>query len=475
MRFCVRLARAVVLPLAMLLAACGEQGGGIPDTLPTAASAPAATPAATATAHPTPTATIAPTPTLTLVGPQWLPTALPKRNTPRPEPTPRLEPPSQTEPTAQPAPQFPPPTESDAAASPRFQHQAALLDDGRILIFGGFSGVANNNVVVPIPMFDVQIYDPASGLWLWIAPQDEQTITIMTTMVELADGKYMFIGDRAGDGEFIGAAGVFDTATQAWTLLPPLASSRGFPKAALLQDGRVLVTGGVSFDDHGYYFEPMKETEIFDPRAEEWQSAASMNEASERQAIVVLQDGRVMVVNVGIGGADIYDPIADSWTLTSDTANGWAPLTPVAVALPDGRVLVAGGWIVDEDDPSKQTAQIYDPTADTWEATELLNEPRMWHTLTLLPDGRALAVGGMDVDAIVVDAFEPLATTEIFDPATNEWLPGPDMEEPRYDHTATLLPDGRIFLFGGITLQEDIGEVYPTDSFEFITVPAGDR
>ena len=470
MRFCIRLACAVALPLALLLTACGEQNGGIPDTLPTTTASPAATVAATATPPPTPTATIAPTPTLTLVGPQWLPTALPKQSTPRPTPTPRLEPPSQPEPTAQPALQFPPPTESDEASAPRYQHQAALLDDGRILISGGFSGVANNNVVVPFPLFDVQIYDPASGLWLWIAPQEEQAIIAMTTTVGLSDGRYMSVGLGASEGEFAGAASIFDTAKQSWTLLPPLALVRSFPKVAALQDGRVLVTGGFDFRNHEA---PLKETEIFDPRAEEWQSASDMNESSESQAIVALQDGRVMVVNGGIGGAEIYDPIADSWTLTSDTADGWTPLTPAAVELSDGRVLVAGGWSIsefDEIDESRQIAQIYDPAADAWESTEPLNEPRFSHTLTLLPDGRVLAVGGMNVEAL-----EPRATTEIFDPATNEWLPGPDMAEPRYDHTATLLPDGRIFLFGGITLQEDIGEVYPTSSAEFITAPAGDR
>lgn len=470
MRFCIRLACVIVLPLALLLAACGAQDGGIPDTLPTATAAPEATAAAKAMPHPTPTATIAPTPTLTSVGPQWLPTALPKQSTHRPTPTPRLEPQSQPEPTAQPALQFPPPTESDEAAAPRYQHQAALLDDGRILISGGFSGVANNNVVVPFPLFDVQIYDPASGLWLWIAPQEEQSIITMTTTVGLSDGRYMSVGLGANDGELVGAASIFDTAKQSWTLLPLLASVRSFPKVAELQDGRVLVTGGVDIRN---YDEPLKETEIFDPRAEEWQSASSMNDASENQAIIALQDGRVMVVNGGIGGAEIYDPIADSWTLTSDTADGWTPLTPVAVAMPDGRVLVAGGWSIsefDEIDESKQIAQIYDPAADAWESTEPLNEPRLSHTLTLLPDGRTLAVGGINVEAL-----EPRATTEIFDPATNEWLPGPDMAEPRYDHTATLLPDGRLFLFGGITLQEDIGEVYPTASYEFITSPAGDR
>ena len=99
-----------------------------------------------------------------------------------------------------------------------------------------------------------------------------------------------------------------------------------------------------------------------------------------------------------------------------------------------------------------------------------MTHARMSHTLTLLPDGRVIAVGGEDP----LDSSQPViySTTEIYDPDANSWSPGPNLSEPRSSHSATLLPDGRIFLVGGIgQLLNDagqLGEQYPTNSSEFI-------
>ncbi len=65
------------------------------------------------------------------------------------------------------------------------------------------------------------------------------------------------------------------------------------------------------------------------------------------------------------------------------------------------------------------------------------------HTATLLPDGRVLVVGGMDVDD------HTLASAEIWDPATGSFEPTGSLAEGRDFHTATLLPDGRVLIVGG--------------------------
>jgi hypothetical protein len=71
-----------------------------------------------------------------------------------------------------------------------------------------------------------------------------------------------------------------------------------------------------------------------------------------------------------------------------------------AVALPDGTVLVVGGqrngkWAADPD-PVFAT-EIYDPDADTWTPTGPLHFPKQYHSVAvLLPDGRVLAAGGID-------------------------------------------------------------------------------
>jgi hypothetical protein len=72
-----------------------------------------------------------------------------------------------------------------------------------------------------------------------------------------------------------------------------------------------------------------------------------------------------------------------------------------------------------------------------------LNIPRYKHTATLLPDGRVVVIGGHS------GAFR-LNSVEIFDPDTDSWrlLPTGSAAD-RHNHTAILLADGKILIIGG--------------------------
>ena len=73
-----------------------------------------------------------------------------------------------------------------------------------------------------------------------------------------------------------------------------------------------------------------------------------------------------------------------------------------------------------------------------------LNEARAGHTATLLPDGKVLVVGGLN-------SIDRLKSAELFDPATGLWILTGPLKTRRNAHTATLLPDGKVLVTGGNT------------------------
>src|SRR3989440_2962854 len=125
---------------------------------------------------------------------------------------------------------------------------------------------------------------------------------------------------------------------------------------------------------------------------------------------------------------------------------GQARAYHTATLLPDGKVLVTGGSDGSQINRANDLAssEVYDPATRSWTATGSLANRRHEHTATLLPNGKVLVVGG------TVDFINDLTSAELYDPATGTWTPTGSLNNRRRAHTATLLPNGKVLVVGGL-------------------------
>ena len=111
----------------------------------------------------------------------------------------------------------------------------------------------------------------------------------------------------------------------------------------------------------------------------------------------LLQDGRVLISG-GCGNAtvlvidcpaEIYDPATGSFRATAKLIT--ARNNHAAVRLLDGRVLIAGGYVPNG---AAGRAELFDPSKETFEPAGVMVEATANNSAVLLQDGRVLLLGG---------------------------------------------------------------------------------
>jgi hypothetical protein len=215
---------------------------------------------------------------------------------------------------------------------------------------------------------------------------------------------------------------------------PTLETKRGLHTATLLDDGSVLIVGGV-----GEGREPLASAELYHPESRAFSTVGSLGEPRLGHVAALLDDGSVLI----IGGADFekpasmerYDPRARAFSPAGslDRSYGYG-----VTRLADGRLLIAGGSSPDY--RQLDSAALYDPTSASLTPVGSMSIARAGHTQTLLADGRVLILGGQQGDD------DTGLTAELFDPETRRFatLPAPFMGYGA--SPTTLLGDGRVLI-----------------------------
>jgi hypothetical protein len=347
----------------------------------------------------------------------------------------------------------------------RSGHTATLLNDGRVLVAGGFNtnGVLNS----------AELFDPTTKTWTPASPM--QIPRARHTATLLPDGSVLVVGgatDTAHPASITETAEKFDPSSGAWTQVKSMNTKRAFHTATLMLDGSVLVVAGGPTGT----LDGQLSAERYSPASDSWTSAGQTRVPHTRGTATLLADGTVLVaggVQSGpeqdnpsetlINYSERYDPNANAWLELAVMQE--TPFAHTATILNDQTVLVAGGRAL----ATYNNAVRYDPSQETggdfppvWNVSNSLAFARSNHQATRLNSGDVLVTGGF---LNCVDSTNPpggcassLISVELYhptpgSPVNGTWKNQEDMFNYRGDHTSTLLTNGSVLVTGGYSWQ----------------------
>lgn len=308
---------------------------------------------------------------------------------------------------------------------------AARFDHAAVLLDSGRVLIVGGIERNGVMQPSAELFDPVTGRFtLTGKPLVQHGWGVTAT--RLRDGKVLVAGGSTGCDSpcYTSSAELYDPATGTFTLTGKMTVPRAEARAVLLRTGEVLLVGGTPVTESN----PALTPELYHPSNGTFSSLGETH-LSDATQITLLNDGRALVV--GGSGSDLYDPSTQHFVTTGAMT---VPRNKFGGALlPDGRVLIAGGQAGGAWGTRVTSTQIYDPRTGKFLPGPDLNENRfkLSKAVVSLKDGRVLIAGGAE-------------RPEVYDPKSETFVPvgGATLDGFLFS-TATLLSDGRVLLAGG--------------------------
>lgn len=331
-------------------------------------------------------------------------------------------------------------------------------DGSWMLVGGGRGGLLSQTA-----HRTTEIYDPLTDTFSYGTPIT--TERSLHTQTRLQDGRWLLCGgvDRVNDPQ--AACEIYDPATDSFTAVAPMLFPRMGHTANLLPDGRVFVAGGLvalttTPTPLSAIGDTTNTTEIYNPATNSWTQGPNLRTPRAGHIAIVRPDNRIALC----GGISWDNILGVRWPAVRSSTDLYAPATNTiaagpgmgnpramieAVPLGNDRWLLAGGidslTLTNLGTPTA-SAEVYNAATNTFGSAGTMARARGIHKGWSLGGTRVLIAGGADGTVLSPNA---IATTEIYDSASNSWSAGPSMTIPRTAFALFATPTGQMHLCGG--------------------------
>lgn len=245
-----------------------------------------------------------------------------------------------------------------------------------------------------------------------------------------------------------------------WAYTGNLNAGRTYHTATTLENGLVLIVGGTSaaLGSGG-----LASAELYNPSTGKFTATGSLHTARYLHTATLLNNGEVLVVGGldpngnPVGSAELYNPSTGTFSVTGPL--NVARWVHSATLLNNGEVLIAGGdggvYQYGNDD-ALASAELYNPVAGVFTTTGSLNIAREYHSATLLTNGSVLIAGGIGTNE------SSIVASEIYSPTSASFAEGGNLSQDPSGQAAVLLNGGNVLIAGGNV--GGISELYTTST-----------